>query len=311
MSTSLPLCALALCAGLMTASCGDDGDASVVDTTTATDTTSDATTEVDTTDTSAGDTVAADVSDVAEAQLPIGLVYAPSEGVGIASYHFDAPDDVYIDYRNADAMGWRLGSGASVPAKKPFTDFAIDYENKRFTGTIDWSSDPFLDRVSFEYDMHFSDDYSEISGGSIVVTYEDDSTLTLSFETDLAYRVVTDADPYPFASLVSCVTRPLPLDDVVFVGVFEDAQCTRPTGTTIALPLDGSAGCCNGYNDTQTSFSDFACADGDYAFTMAYSLCGSAPPISATANVSADSCQQFQLLGSLYLQVMPGGACTP
>jgi|GEM_PF-3191784 len=294
------------------ASCGDDGGAAVTDTTAETDTTeTDTTPETDTVATA--DTTTVDdtsVADTVEApRLPIGLVYAESTGVGFASYHFDAEDDIYVDYTHADAAGWGLDSGAPLPTRKPFTDTSLDYENRRFTGTLDWTSDPFGGRDKFVYDMRFSDDFLEISGGTVVLVFTDGSEHTFEFGQDVQYRAITDTDPYPFASLVSCLTRPLPLEDVVFVGVFEDAQCTKPTGTTIALPVDDGDGCCNGHNDTNASFSGFSCSGGDYSFTMAYNLCDAAEGFSGTAQTSAAGCQPFQLLGNLYLRVMPGGAC--
>ena len=44
-----------------------------------------------------------------------GLVFLQAGGVGLASYHFDGTDDIYISYSNAP-LSWVLGNGTPPPA---------------------------------------------------------------------------------------------------------------------------------------------------------------------------------------------------
>ena len=52
---------------------------------------------------------------------------------GVASYHFDSPDNCYISYENAP-VGWVLADGSHPPAQKPFVNPRYHEATRTFTG---------------------------------------------------------------------------------------------------------------------------------------------------------------------------------
>ena len=99
-----------------------------------------------------------------------GLVFLQAGGVGLASYHFDGTDDIYISYSNAP-LSWVLGNGTPPPPKKLFVGTAFDPTTRTFTGTVDWS-DP--EQTTFGtlaerwvYEMVFDENYTAITGGHV------------------------------------------------------------------------------------------------------------------------------------------------
>jgi hypothetical protein len=123
----------------------------------------------------------------------IGMVFVQSGGVGLASYHFDAVDDVYINYSNAPPS-WVMDNYLPFPDEKVFVDTSFDLDIRAFYGTIDWS-DPedttVYNAETWEYEMLFSADYSTISGGSVQMYSPSDVLLDeIYFGVDLFYEAL-------------------------------------------------------------------------------------------------------------------------
>ncbi|MBW2275981.1 MAG: hypothetical protein JRF63_00735 [Deltaproteobacteria bacterium] len=154
------------------------------------DSDSDADTDADSDADSDADTDADTDSD-SDADNPlIGMVFVQGGGVGLASYHFDAVDDIYISYTDAP-YSWTLDNSQPFPDEKPFTDTSFELDIRAFYGTIDWS-DPESTTVGgaeyWEYEMIFSEDYSTISGGSVEMYSPSDVLLDeLYFGVDMFY----------------------------------------------------------------------------------------------------------------------------
>lgn len=124
-----------------------------------------------------------------------GLVFLQAGADGVASYHFDSPEDIYISYTQAPA-GWKLDDGSRPPAKKPFTDTTYDASSRTFEGTILWSEAAFGGAAKWVYRMEFSEDYNIICGGEM-----------LAFGTD----GVAQGEPSQFVKkLIYWRQRPLP-----------------------------------------------------------------------------------------------------
>jgi len=70
---------------------------------------------------------------VPEVTTIFGSAYLQGGSVGVASYHFDAPDDAYISYEKAPAE-WKLDDGSPPPARKPFVSPHYDDTTRTFTG---------------------------------------------------------------------------------------------------------------------------------------------------------------------------------
>ncbi len=114
------------------------------------------------------DTADDDVGDDDTGANPlIGSIYVQSGGVGYASYHFDAPNDVYIDYTAFPAYQ-TMDNGLPFPAHKQFVDKVYDIPQRTFEATIDWQTpeNTTVDGAAWwDYRMEFSQSYDEISGG--------------------------------------------------------------------------------------------------------------------------------------------------
>ena len=114
---------------------------------------------------------ARDVATGAPLALPdvdtiFGSVYLQGGQSGVASYHFDGPEDCYISYSAAPAA-WRLDDGSPPPQRKAFEDAAYEPATRTFTGTVRWSTATFGGDARWEYTMIFSDDFRVISGGAL------------------------------------------------------------------------------------------------------------------------------------------------
>jgi len=77
--------------------------------------------------------------------------------VGLASYHFEL-DGPYISYEDIPD-NWRLDDGSPPPENKYFMDPYYDEQNRRFTGWIDWSDNPFHGNIRWDYMIVFSEDW--------------------------------------------------------------------------------------------------------------------------------------------------------
>ena len=116
-----------------------------------------------------------------------GSVYVQGGGLGVASYHFQDPDDCYISYENAPSS-WKLDNGESPPAVKPFDSPLFDAASRTFTGVVDWSPTTFGGDARWEYTMVFSDDFGYVFGGEVrAFDASGEQTYTLLFGIDLHY----------------------------------------------------------------------------------------------------------------------------
>ena len=171
----------------------DIGDADA-DTDTDADSDVDADADADSdTDTDADSDADTDADDEVDLGPLQGLVFVQSGTVGLASYHFDGPGDVYIDYSEAPA-NWRLDDGSRFPDQKAFIDQGFDEDSRTFAGTIDWS-DPEGTTAegsrTWVYEMVFDRSYTEIAGGQVVGYAADGERLFRSeFGEDLEYEVL-------------------------------------------------------------------------------------------------------------------------
>ena len=106
---------------------------------------------------------------------------------GAASYHFDGPDDCYIDYTRAPSE-WRLDDGSAPPQRKPFEGASYVAAARTFTGTIRWSQSTFGGDARWEYEMVFSDDFLVICSGALRAFGSDGApTRELRFPRELQY----------------------------------------------------------------------------------------------------------------------------
>ena len=85
-----------------------------------------------------------------------GQTFVQGRTPGVASYHFDSPDDCYISY-SAAPPSWRRADGSAPPARQPFLSPAYDAATRTFTGTIDWGDNPFGGAARWEYTMVFTE----------------------------------------------------------------------------------------------------------------------------------------------------------
>lgn len=137
-------------------------------------------------DSAAGDLTEAD-TDGFEALA--GLRFVQSSGLGVASYHFDAEDDIYIDY-SAAPDDWALDDGSPLPTRKAFIE--TGYEGIRtFDAVIDWSTPEGSTSGGVQkwvYSMVFDEGYTAITSGTLE-GYDSDGELMyiLAFGEDMIY----------------------------------------------------------------------------------------------------------------------------
>jgi hypothetical protein len=116
-----------------------------------------------------------------------GQRYLQQGDEGVAAYHFDSPDDVYISYANAPS-GWTHDDGSPPPEKKIFTDCSFDPGTRTFRGTIRWDESPFNGDSSWDYEMVFSENFAIIEGGRMQATKAGGGAgATHKFPMDLCY----------------------------------------------------------------------------------------------------------------------------
>ena len=97
-----------------------------------------------------------------------GCAFVQASRLGLASYHFESPLDCYISYTNAPPE-WLLDDGSAPPARMPFVDPSYDAASRTFHGVIDWGSNPFNGSSRWEYQMVFSEDFSTITAGHVLM----------------------------------------------------------------------------------------------------------------------------------------------
>jgi hypothetical protein len=81
-------------------------------------------------------------------------------------YHFETPDNCYINYRHAPDS-WLLDDGKKMPEKKMFEDCRYDASTRTFHANIRWSESPVDGSVLWVYRMVFSDDFCIIANGEV------------------------------------------------------------------------------------------------------------------------------------------------
>lgn len=94
-----------------------------------------------------------------------GCVFVQGGTLGLASYHFDAPEDCYISYANAP-RSWRLDDGSAPPSKKEWAECSFDAGTLTFRGVVHWDP-PFGGMNRWDYEMIFSEDFVGIIGGQV------------------------------------------------------------------------------------------------------------------------------------------------
>ena len=106
---------------------------------------------------------------------PFGKVYTqcfPSECLeeGVASYHFDSPDKVWINWQKIP-----MSIDSVSIKKKYFEDAEFDTATRTFRGKLlfDRPPDqpPFRGHSAWEYRMVFDEDYQKINDGELITRY--------------------------------------------------------------------------------------------------------------------------------------------
>ena len=105
---------------------------------------------------------------------------------GVASYHFVNENNVYINWEN---FGWFIGEDwimdneEQFPDQKQFTETYFDYENRTFSGVLNFSEPEkttVLDGLlRMEYTMIFNEDHTAIVDGGINL-YDSDGNLNFT-----------------------------------------------------------------------------------------------------------------------------------
>lgn len=108
-----------------------------------------------------------------------GCVFVQAGSLGVASYHFEAPDVCYISYSNAPAS-WRLDDGNRPPEKKHWVDHSYDEAAFTFRGTVEWSP-AFAGMVRWEYEIVFAEDFAGVVGGGVNMRFKDGTTQRTPF----------------------------------------------------------------------------------------------------------------------------------
>ncbi|CAJ1461546.1 unnamed protein product [Effrenium voratum] len=105
-----------------------------------------------------------------------GTVFVQHCKLGLASYHFESPEECYISYAAAPPS-WRLDDGSPPPERKPWKEVSYDEETRIFRGVIEW--DPaFFQDVRWVYRLEFAEDFAGIVGGEIVSSSIDGQSQT-------------------------------------------------------------------------------------------------------------------------------------
>eukprot|EP00511_Aplanochytrium_stocchinoi_P006091 CAMPEP_0204830192 /NCGR_PEP_ID=MMETSP1346-20131115/8385_1 /ASSEMBLY_ACC=CAM_ASM_000771 /TAXON_ID=215587 /ORGANISM="Aplanochytrium stocchinoi, Strain GSBS06" /LENGTH=348 /DNA_ID=CAMNT_0051960341 /DNA_START=764 /DNA_END=1810 /DNA_ORIENTATION=- len=101
-----------------------------------------------------------------------GSVFVQVGAQGVASYHFDAPEESFICYAGAPEC-WKLDNGKAPPYKKYFEDVSYDHEARIFRGTISWAETPFSGFIRWQYEMLFNPEFTSICGGTCTMYQKD------------------------------------------------------------------------------------------------------------------------------------------
>jgi len=125
-----------------------------------------------------------------------GLKFFQHGGFGVASYHFENPQECYISYARAPEL-WILSDGSRPPEKKYFQETSYDNLNRIFRGKIDWGDVHFPGMSpTWDYQMIFSSDWTQIIGGEVHSSDGDLPTPYNSFW-GLKYTLHFESKVYP------------------------------------------------------------------------------------------------------------------
>ena len=95
-----------------------------------------------------------------------GTDFAPS--VGLASYHLDGPDNVFLCYTDAPPS-WVLSDGSPIPRRKSLIGVKLDEATRTLTGTVLWLPHQFAGSEKWDITMTFSPDYLCVDSGVVCV----------------------------------------------------------------------------------------------------------------------------------------------
>jgi hypothetical protein len=154
--------------------------------------------------------------------------------VGKGSYHFVSEDNVYISWETTDLSGIKLDNGMPLPSKKLFTETTFDYEDRIFTGKIDFTLEggTYGGAASWDYQMIFSEDYTSIIGGQV---YRIDSG-------DKIFYTWTFGDDgnYPYCALCTLTATDYYSENPFEDTTSPDEQVTIPEDGGFTLPFSGN-----------------------------------------------------------------------
>jgi hypothetical protein len=112
---------------------------------------------------------------------------------GAASYHiYFSPERErsYISFENAPSF-WKMSNGQSPPDRKYFENETYDAETRTFKGTITWAPLTFAGDSTYEFTLHFDEDFTMITAENscmVAKNAEGEINRTYKYETDLTYR---------------------------------------------------------------------------------------------------------------------------
>jgi len=154
--------------------------------------------------------------------------------VGKGSYHFVSEDNAYISWETTDLSGIKLDNGLPLPSKKLFTETTFDYENRIFTGKIDFTLEggTYGGAASWDYQMIFSEDYTSIVGGQI---YRFDSDGKIFY----TWTFGVDGN-YPYCALCTLTAADYYSENPFEDTTSPDEQVTIPEDGGLTLPFSGN-----------------------------------------------------------------------
>ena len=129
---------------------------------------------------------------------------------GVASYHFEDENNVYINWEN---LGWFFGedwvmdNGERISNQKQFTETYFNYDNRTFLGVLNFSEPEkttVLDGINrIEYTMIFNEDHTSIVDGGVDL-YDSNGTLnsTISYGLTEVDDLVYQCDAEEFSGYV-------------------------------------------------------------------------------------------------------------
>lgn len=124
---------------------------------------------------------------IINAETVYGSTYSQDHTIGCESYHFVEEGRCYISY--AAVQNQKLDNGLPIPETKDFEHTSFDLQTRTFRGIVDWSPHTRNGNSKCEYQMVFSEDFTQIENGE-VVQYDGEGTKrdnSLIYGEDLFY----------------------------------------------------------------------------------------------------------------------------